>query len=331
MSVPGGIIRGVTRSRKVDEDGLAGILAAQHDVIARGQALGCGLTEQALRHRIRLGGAWRRLLPGVYLTTTGAPTFDQYDMAALLYGGARSVITGTAALNRYGLRDRRTSRVDLLVPAPQERKSLEFVRVRSSTRMPRQVCRTGPIQFALVPRAVADTARELTSLGEVRAVVSCAVQRRRCTVGELRQELACGPAQGSALYRSALAQVADGVRSAVEGDFRTLVLRSGLPEPMFNPLLFAGDEFIAQPDAWWPEAGIAGEVDSREYHLNPEDWERTNARDARMAAHGIVVLHCTPIRIREASALLYDLAAAIASGQSRPRLPIRAVPASQGW
>jgi hypothetical protein len=318
----------MTRTSKLDNGALAGILFLQHGVIARGQALDCGLTDRALRHRIRRGGPWRRILPGVYLTTTGATTFDQYDMAALLYGGARSVVTGTAALSRYGLRDRRTSRVDLLVPTPQERKSLEFVRVRSSTRIPAQVCQAGSIRFTLMPRAVADTARELNSLAEVRAVVSCAVQRKRCTVGELRNELAGGPVQGSALYRTALAEVADGIRSAVEGDFRGLVLRSRLPEPMFNPLLFAGDEFIAQPDAWWPDAGVAGEVDSREYHLNPEDWERTNARDARMAAHGIVVLHCTPSRIREGNALVSDLAAGIAAGQSRPRLPIRAVPAS---
>jgi hypothetical protein len=32
-----------------------------------------------------------------------------------------------------------------------------------------------------------------------------------------------------------LEEVADGVRSAAEGDLRKLIKRSGLPEPLYNP------------------------------------------------------------------------------------------------
>ncbi len=80
------------------------------------------------------------------------------------------------------------------------------------------------------------------------------------------------------LFREALADVADGIRSAAEGDLRDLLARSGLPMPLFNPSLY--DEhgtFVARPDAWWQAYGIAVEVDSREWHTSPEDHAKTLA------------------------------------------------------
>jgi hypothetical protein len=104
-------------------------------------------------------------------------------------------------------------------------------------------------------------------------------------MSSLVTELAEGPAKGSALFREALADVADGIRSAAEGDLRDLLAGSGLPMPLFNPSLYGDDgRFIARPDAWWPGLGIAVEVDSREWHTSPEDHAKTLARGRRMAA-----------------------------------------------
>jgi hypothetical protein len=60
-----------------------------------------------------------------------------------------------------------------------------------------------------------------------------------------------------------------------------LIKRAGLPMPLFSARLFAGQDFLAVPDCWWPDAGVAAEVDSREWHLSPRDWENTLARPAR--------------------------------------------------
>jgi hypothetical protein len=110
--------------------------------------------------------------------------------------------------------------------------------------------------------------------------------------------LRAAPVQGSALLRTAVSEVCGGIRSSPEADLKHLLRRAKIAEPMFNPRLYADEEFIASPDAWWPEAGVAGEVDSRAYHLSPQDHERTLARDARMAAQGITVLLFTPRQIR---------------------------------
>jgi hypothetical protein len=39
-------------------------------------------------------------------------------------------------------------------------------------------------------------------------------------------------------------------------------------------------------------------VDSREYHLNPEDWERTMLRHNALSAAGILTLHVSPEQLR---------------------------------
>jgi len=138
----------------------------------------------------------------------------------------------------------------------------------------------------------------MTDLSDVRAVIAEAVQRRRCSILHLAGELAAGPAWGSSLFRRALTEVAEGIRSAAEGDLRDLIVRARLPMPLFNPRLLAGPEFLAMPDCWWPESGVAAEADSRAWHFSPRDWEQTMARHARMSAHGIVVLHFPPRQIR---------------------------------
>jgi hypothetical protein len=170
-------------------------------------------------------------------------------------------------------------------------------------------------------------ARSGLAVREVRAVVAAAVQRRTCTVRQLATELNAGQTQGSGALRAALEEVADGVASAAEGDVRTLIKRGGLPEPMYNPRLYVGAEFLAQPDLWWRDAGVAGEVDSREWHLSPEQWQRTMARHAAMSAHGIIVLHFPPSRIKsDASRVVAELRSAIEAGLRRPPLAITTVP-----
>ncbi len=187
----------------------------------------------------------------------------------------------------------------------------------------------GEISYTLPARAVADAARGLADIGRVRALVADSVQRGICPVPWLAEGLAAGPVRGSARLRSVLAEVADGVRSAAEADLRTAIRRGRLPSPLFNPRLFAGQTFIGIPDCWWPDAGVAAEADSREWHLSPGDWERTLARHARLSSYGIIVLHFSPGQVRDQQPeVISRIRAALAAGRARPLPPIRAVPAT---
>jgi very-short-patch-repair endonuclease len=321
----------MTRSTKHDQAVLAATLARQYQVISRAQAMTLGMTTSALRQRLRPGGPWQRLLPGVFLAVTGTPTMDQRSVAALVYAGTGGLITGTAAVGLWGVLAPRSTMIDVLIPAARQRRSTGFARIHLTERMPDRTFTAGPIRLVPLPRAVADAARGMTRLADVRAVVAAAVQQGKCTPERLVAELEGGPVQGSALFRAAVSDVCDGIRSSPEADLKDLLRRARVAEPVFNPRLYAGDEFIASPDAWWPEAGIAGEVDSRAYHLSPQDHERTLARDARMAAHGITVLHFTPRQIRtQPDTVIAAIKSALSAASSRPRLPIRTVTKATG-
>jgi hypothetical protein len=319
-------------------DGLTELLENQLSVVSRGQLRSLGMTDNAMQWRVRSGGPWQALLPGVYLGVSGAPNLPQMEMAALLYAGRSSLITGPAALLHYGVQSGTyPDVVDVLVPMQRQRAHTAFVRLHRTARLPGLVASSGPLRFAPVPRAVADTAWQLTSLKDVRAVVAAAVQRGRCTVSQLAGELRSGPVRGSAMFRSALAEVAEGIRSAAEGDLRDLIVRARLPTPLFNPDLYVDDTFLAKPDAWWKEAGVSGEVDSYEWHLSPADSDRTRERHNRMGAVGIIPLHFSPNQIRHRPAeVVRTIKDALERGLQRPPLPIRTIscaesPAASQW
>ena len=190
--------------------------------------------------------------------------------------------------------------------------------------MPSVVFKAGELRYVPVARAVADAVRQLGDLGDVRTVMASAVQWSKVTVAELAAELGQGPTMGSARFRVALEEIADGVRSTAEADLRALIKRAGLPDPLYNPWLYAGEEFVAQPDAWWADAGVAVEVDSLQWHLTPGGYERTLARHSRMSALGITVQHYPPSRLRAEPRVVADeIAKALKMGRARPPLAIR--------
>jgi hypothetical protein len=310
---------------------LRALIERQECVITRKQALACGVTRNALTHRLRQGGPWRPLLPGVYLTVSGTPALVQKEMAAILYGGPRTVITGVAALRHHGMPAPDSELIDILIPAERKRQSVSYVMAHRTTRMPRLVIGPPSRDYALPARAAADAARWLTELRDVRAVVAGAVQSRRCTAAELSEELRAGGVRDSALFRAVLDEVGEGVRSAPEAELRVLIGKAGLPMPLFNPRLYLLDgTFIAQPDAWWPEASVAIEVDSKRWHFQEATWERTMDRHSDLGQYSIVTLHFTPHKIRtEPAFVIKRMTNAYNSGIARPRLPIKTVPAER--
>jgi hypothetical protein len=305
------------------------LLRKQDKVLTRAEALGTGMTRRQLERRIRPGGPWQRLLPGVYLTVTGTPTRQQLEIAALRHAGPGSAITGLASLRRHRVRVPDHTVISVLVRRGRSRVDQPFVRVSPTTRMPEYVLVDGPVTFTMAARAIADAARELQSFRAFRALVADSVQGRFCKVDVLGRELADTPRRQSGWLREALEEVADGVRSVAEGDLRGLIIRSGLPRPMFNARLFAGDRFLGAVDAWWPDAGVAAEVDSRAWHISPEDWERTLARHTRMGKYGIVVQHYTPGQIRaQPDEVVAGIRDALQTGRGRPAPDVLAQPAA---
>jgi hypothetical protein len=183
----------MTRSTQHDRAALAASLARQYQVISRSQVLAHGMTTSALHQRLRAGGPWQRLLPGVFLAVTGTPTTEQRSMAALLYAGTGGMISGAAAVGLWGVQAPRGTMIDVLIPAMRQRRSTGFVRIHLTTRMPDRVFTVGPVRMVPPARAVADAARGMTSLADVRAV------GRGCRpAGQVHARGACCRAPGRA-------------------------------------------------------------------------------------------------------------------------------------
>jgi hypothetical protein len=282
---------------KVDLDQL---VARQRGVLTRKQAFSAGLDDGMIRLQLRRGH-WQRLLPGVYGAFSGAVTLEQRRLAAMLYTGPRAQITGIAALVWHGFRHLPDDdRIYVLVPHRTRRMSRDFVRVHRTYRLDPNAGRSNGYTICSVARAVADACRYLDDLRNVQAIVAEAVQRRLCTPDAIRRELELAGTSRTRLLRRALRDIGVGNQSVPEIEFRKVMDRSVLISDIaWNvPLVAADGTRLPTPDAWIGAAGIAIEVDSREYHLGPEQWQQTMRRHNILAAHDVLVLHFTPSEIR---------------------------------
>ena len=86
-------------------------------MVSRGQLLSLGMSDRAMQYRVRRTGPWQKLLPGIYLAATGIPSLHQKELAALLYAGPGSLLTGPMALMHHSIRSGSpVDVIDILVP-----------------------------------------------------------------------------------------------------------------------------------------------------------------------------------------------------------------------
>ena len=256
------------------------------------------------------GGMWTRVLPGVHLVDGGRPTRLQRLLAALLYAGPDSMLTGTSGLRLYGCRalrlqeigddeSERPEPVHVLVPHDRRRLSTGYVRIERTHRLPTPERRQS-LAVAPLVRAVADAARRFPRESDAMAVVAEVVQRGWVDVDDLRAELNEGPTRGSRYLRSAVAWVGRGAQSVPEADLARLLDAAGVPGVVLNATLVSDTgAFVAVADAWLDDVGLAIEVDSVEFHSTGEDFRRTVRRNARYAAAGVPVMTVLPSDVRD--------------------------------
>jgi hypothetical protein len=249
--------------------------------------------------------------------------------AGLLHAGPGAVLTGSDALELYGMRRMPppTGLIHVLIPADRRRGGVGKLLIERTERLP--VPAPGKWPLAPIERAALDLTRRTRDRDVVRAVLAEVVQRGRTTPARLMAELEAGSGRGTALPREVLAAVSDGIRSVAEANARELVRGSGLPQPMWNARLVDArtGRFIAIADAWFDDVGLAWEIDSYEWHLSPADYEYTMQRRVVMTATGIAVVAHSPKRVIEQGArVLEDLARNLEQAALHPRPPIRAIP-----
>jgi hypothetical protein len=284
-----------------------------------------GMPRPTVYRRCAEGGPWQKLLPGVVLLCGTPPTRRQLVEAALLYAGPDAVVTGAEACHRFSLRAApKDEHVHLLVPHDRKVHSSDYVIIERTRRLPEPVVRDG-VPLAPMARAVLDACRRLRSHEPVSALLTEAVQRGRLQPAHALSELEHGSPRGTAVPRAVLRDVLAGARSVAEIDAIRVWKRTDLPEPQRNVRLYGRrGEYVATPDGWFDDVGLAWEIDSFAFHFSRDDYAKTLARNSRYAAAGIPVVQTLPTKLRdEPEAVAAELTAAYQAAASRPRPPVR--------
>jgi hypothetical protein len=278
----------------MDDRSLTQVLSDQCNVISRAQALRY-MSKSKVTRRIASDGPWQIILPTVYGAFTGAPTPQQLRIAAMLYAGPGAFITGFDGCRRYGLTKVPSTRC-IQVATSRDVASTSFVQV-DRTRRKTWTETVAGVTYALMPRCVTDAALRMPRLDDVRALIAEAM-RRRMRLDLLQRELAVAPRQGSANLRRAVADIVRGARSAPECKHIAVLSASKfLPALHFNCSLMGPEGWIADPDAYCEQSGVAQEIDSVEWHIDAAAWRATMERASRMVSYGIRVLQAAPSRL----------------------------------
>ncbi|MFJ6754361.1 hypothetical protein ACIQNK_04910 [Streptomyces sp. NPDC091273] len=290
-----------------------------------------GIPAATISGRSRHGGPWQRLLPRVYLLQTGPPDPRQQALSAVLYAaepaadplsGATAALTGGAALALLGIRGAPPDPLHVLVRSPRTVAAAGRVRPGPSSRWPATIHIHG-VPSSRPVRAAADFAARTEDPDLVRSVLANVVQGGWCHPHDLHAELRAGRIRHRPAVREAAAELLAGVRSIAEGRARDALAATDLPAPLWNARLYGPDgAFLASPDAYWPEEGVALEVDSAEYHYTRDAWQATLHRRLRLESRGVLVASTTPAILRDRPAdVIAALRALLALGAARPAPP----------
>ncbi len=314
-------------SRRRVIDWVAVHQAALHEQIRHADLVELGVLSSTIARRVQ-DGPWDRSAFGV-ISLIGPPqTTVQRLTGAVLYGGPGAVLSGAAAARLHGL-ERLPSAPPgtalVLVEHRRHRVSRPPITIERTTRLPEPIELRG-LPVAPVPRAVIDTVRYLPDVDDVRALLAEAVQRGFTSPRALRHELDNGSQRGTAHVRPVMSEIEDGVRSVPEAWARSLAASiPGLPPMMWNPRLVLDDgTFLAEPDGWLDDVGLAWEIHSFRHHADPAAFDATMRRQARMTGVSVHVVAHTPRQLRDDRARVRaDLLAGYAAASRRERPNVR--------
>lgn len=304
------------------------LLAQQDDVITRAQLREHGLSTATIRWNA--GRGWRLILPHVFGMSRERPTTRQRQVAALLWAGPGSVLSGASAARLHGVTSADPlARVHVLVPAPRSSRTSAFAHVRRTVLHDAAVVSRGPLRLSSPARSAVDAAREARTHDARSAILIESVQRGIATLDDLAEWVHRLRPRDAAPLHAPLAEAASGAWSVPESELLDLVAGSVvLPVAWANPVLtLPSGVALTTPDVWFDDVAMAVMVHSHRHHSQGEQWDDTVDKDGDLVAAGVVVAGVTPHRIRERpDAVLARLERAYLAARARPRPDVRATP-----
>ncbi|ULN44210.1 endonuclease domain-containing protein [Mycolicibacterium crocinum] len=201
-------------------------------------------------------------------------------LAALdLITGKKMVACMNTAASLYGFDTEKARRIHVLDPGVRVRPTTELMvhqRVGAPLRRIHGRLATAPAWTAV------EMARSLRRPRAL-AVLDAAVRSTTCTTPELwsAAEEQKGR-RGIVNVRGLLPHVDPRAESAMESEARLVFIDGGIPPSTLQHEIVDRCGDLWRVDFAWPEAMVAAEYDSMEWHANPTAWKRDRIKTARL-------------------------------------------------
>jgi len=269
------------------------------------------MSRKSLAAHIR-AGALTRVWHGVYALEEPG-TIGRLAALDLMTGKSIVACMGTAA-KLYGFDTEKDGRIHVLDPGIRLRPTAALM-VHQRTGAPlRRI--SGRLATAPAWTAV-ETARALRrprALATLDAVLRCGACSRADLEAAVREQKG---RRGIVKVRDVLAHADGRSESAMESEARLVFIDGGLPptELQYEIVDHCGD--LWRVDFAWPEAMVAAEYDSMQWHANPTAWKRDHMKTNRLHECGWNLVRFVVDDVRRHPA---DLVGRIASRVDAARL-----------
>jgi Transcriptional regulator, AbiEi antitoxin/Protein of unknown function (DUF559) len=238
------------------------IAGRQHGVVSIEQLRRSGISDTAVRERLR-NGRLHRMHRGVYAVGHVPQSSERRWMAATLALGEGAVLSHISAAALWGLLRPREGPIDVSLPTRGGRRRRQGIRIHRPLALESQeTTRRRGIPVTSPARTLRDLRRAIPEREFRRAV------RQADVLG-----LPTGPEIAS-----------DRTRSELEHEFLQLCSRHGIPAPEVNAKL--GRLTI---DFLWAAERLVVETDGFQYHRGRVAFEDDHARDLELRALGYEV------------------------------------------
>lgn len=269
------------------------LAARQHGVIARTQLLDAGLSESAIRHRLRKGRL-HLILPGVYAVGRAQLGRRGRLLAAVLSCGRGAVLSHASAGALWGI-CAAAAAIEVTLPA-ERHVERPGVRVHRTAHMPDgDLTVHDGIPLTAPVRTLIDLGQRL-SRAELEAAVNAADKLGLTDSERLRDALAARPGERGVPKLRELLDAETFVLTDSELERRLLpIARSaGLPTPETGVVI---DGY--RVDFFWRRLRLIVETDGLRYHRTPSSQGRDRLRDQAHTESGYTTLRFTYAQVAQ--------------------------------
>lgn len=262
----------------------------------------CGFSEPAIRKAVRSGllTRWGR---GVYLVgpLAGDLTEARAAIAAVPYG----TLGFDVAAQLAEIAPTAPPPVDLIVP-PRRRPQPKRVRIHRIELALRDVTRLQGLRVTTPAVTIVHLGRQAADIVLERAVQE-AFAKRLTSTRQLEAALdRHRGGRGTARLRRMLDLGVDDLRSKAERSLRHWIRAAALPSPVFNAQVGPW-----KVDAFWPERGLAVEINGYAAHGSPWSHDRDHRKEQWLLACGHEVRRFTALQAIDEPALVITAIASV--------------------